>query len=102
MRARKALWWGLPLVVVLGLATWAAHRHVQSGGGISWRAVWNALRTPVAQLRRPPQQDRDASTTRESSPAPAGPAFFSAVRAGERVTLSGSAPDSIRTALVAH
>jgi OmpA-OmpF porin, OOP family len=95
MRARKALWWGLPLVVVLGLATWAAYKYVQTGGVVSWRALWNALRPPAEQAAPSPQQDR-----REAGP-PAVPAFaFTAVREGERVSLSGSAPDSLRAFLV--
>jgi hypothetical protein len=99
MRARKALWWGLPLAVILGLATWAVQRHVQNGGELSWRAAWNVLRQPAGQVWRMPP-DRAPEVPRDATP-PAEQAFaFTAASAGERITLSGAAPDNIRTALV--
>jgi hypothetical protein len=98
MRARKALWWGLSLVLVLGLAIWAGYRHVQTGGSVSWRAVLDALRRPVEQAWRAPQDRPDGR--REAAPQAEQPFSFTAVREGERLTLSGSAPDEIRAALV--
>ncbi|HEX2725592.1 MAG TPA: hypothetical protein VHN20_07215, partial [Beijerinckiaceae bacterium] len=100
MRARKALWWGLSLVALLGLATWAGFAHLQNGGTGSWRAVLDALRRPVEEVWRGRPQDRGEDMRREAA-LPVEQAFsLTAVREGERVTLSGSVPDEIRAAVV--